>query len=127
MIRVRGSSFAGCSGWGSGGLAGGLVVAVGIEGEFAEQFAGGGVDDADVQVVDEHQDAGPGVGSAGADVVELAAVAEGELAVGVDPVGADAVVRAAAWAARRSFGPGGVDGAGVAVRWGRDRCGRWVL
>jgi hypothetical protein len=32
-----------------------------VEGEFAEQFAGGGVDDADVQVVDEQDDMGPGV------------------------------------------------------------------
>jgi len=42
-------------GFGPGGWAGGLVV----EGEFAEEFAGGRVDDPDVQVVDEHQDGGP--------------------------------------------------------------------
>ena len=30
------------------------------------QLAGGGVDDADVQVLDEHQDAGPGMGVADA-------------------------------------------------------------
>ena len=41
------------SGWGSGGLAGGLVVAGGVEGEVAEEFAGGGVDDAHVEVGDE--------------------------------------------------------------------------
>jgi len=35
------------------GFAGGLVVAVGVEDKFAEQFAGGGVDDAHVQVVGE--------------------------------------------------------------------------
>jgi hypothetical protein len=39
-----------------------------------------------VQVLDEHEDAGSGVGPADADVVELAGVAEGELAVGVDDV-----------------------------------------
>ena len=33
---------------GSGGSAGGLVVAAGVEGELAEQLAGGGVYDADV-------------------------------------------------------------------------------
>ena len=38
------------------GCAGGLVVAGGVEDQFAEEFAGGGVDDADVQVLDEHQD-----------------------------------------------------------------------
>ena len=73
--------FAGCSSRGSGWAAGGLVVAGGVEGEFAEEFACGGVDDADVEVLDEHQDAGSGVGPADADVVEAAAVAEGELAV----------------------------------------------
>jgi hypothetical protein len=31
--------------------------------EFAEEFAGGGVDDADVQVLDEEQDVGSGLGS----------------------------------------------------------------
>jgi hypothetical protein len=34
----------------SGGSAEGLVVPVGIEGEVAEELAGGGVDDAHVQV-----------------------------------------------------------------------------
>ena len=58
----------GSSSW----AAGGLVVAGGVEGQFAEEFAGGGVDDADVQVLDEQQDVGPGVGPADADVVELA-------------------------------------------------------
>src|ERR1035441_7721618 len=41
-------------------LAGGLVVPGRVEGEFAQEFAGGGVDDPDVQVADEHQDRGPG-------------------------------------------------------------------
>ena len=39
-----------CGSWWSSG---GLVVAGGVDGEFAEEFAGGGVDDADVEVVDE--------------------------------------------------------------------------
>jgi hypothetical protein len=42
-------SSAGCSGRGPGWAAGGLVVAFGVEGELAEEFAGGGVDDADVE------------------------------------------------------------------------------
>jgi hypothetical protein len=74
------------------GFAGGLVVAGGVEGQFAEELAGGGVDDADVQVADEQQDGGSGVGPADADVVELSAVAQGDGAVGVDQVAADAVV-----------------------------------
>jgi hypothetical protein len=35
------------------------LVALGcVEGELAEEFAGGGVDDADVEVLDEQDDAG---------------------------------------------------------------------
>ena len=78
--------------WPAWWAAGGLVVAVGVEGELAEELAGGGVDDADVQVLDEEQDAGSGVGPADADVVELSVVAEGNEPGGVDAVGADAVV-----------------------------------
>ena len=96
--------FRGWAGW----SAGGLVVAGGVEDEFAEEFAGGGVDDADVQVLDEEQDVGSGVGSADADVVEPAVGPEGDDAGVVDAVGADAVVNLA--------GPVGVVG-------GRDR--RW--
>src|SRR4051794_10569295 len=62
------SSFPGGSGW----SAGGLVVAGGVDGEFAQEFTGGGVDDADVQVLDQEQDVGFGVGSADADVVQAA-------------------------------------------------------
>jgi hypothetical protein len=47
-------------------LAEGLVVAGGVDGEFAEEFAGGGVDDADVEVVDQLQDGGSGVFGLGA-------------------------------------------------------------
>jgi hypothetical protein len=48
----------------------GLVVPGGVDGEFADEFCGGGVDDADFEVLDEHQDAGPGAGSSDADVVQ---------------------------------------------------------
>jgi hypothetical protein len=34
-----------------------LVVAVRVEDEFAQQFSGGGVDDADLAVLDEQDDA----------------------------------------------------------------------
>src|SRR5215471_7657456 len=83
------------SGWGSLWLAGGLVVAGRVEGQVAEQFAGGGVDDADVQVLDEQQDVGSGVGSADA-----------------DDVGADAVMGVGAPIAGGGLGPGGIRGGG---------------
>lgn len=80
------------SGWSSGWL----VVVSGVDGEFAEEFAGGGVDDADVQVLHEQDDAGSGVGSgvglADADGVEPALVAQGDLAALVDAVVVDAVL-----------------------------------
>jgi hypothetical protein len=69
-----------------------LVVAVGVDGELAKDFAGGGVDDADVEVLGEDQDAGSGVGSADADVVQAAVDAQGDGAAGVDDVFADAFV-----------------------------------
>jgi hypothetical protein len=83
---------AGRSGGWPGWPAGGLVVAGGVEGELAEEFAGGGVDDADVEVLDEQGDVGSGVGPAGADVVEAAGVAQGEGAGLADDAGADPVV-----------------------------------
>jgi len=76
---------------GSGGSAGGLVVAGGVEDQLAQEFAGGGVDDSDVEVLDEDQDVGSGVGSPDADVVQAAGVAEGDHAGGVDPVAAHPV------------------------------------
>ncbi len=74
----------------------GLVVAGGVEGEFAEELACGGVDDADVEVVNQDQDAGSGVGSPDADVVESPVVAQGEGTCFVDPVVTDAVVAVSA-------------------------------
>ena len=76
------------AGWPSGGL----VVAGGVEGQFAQEFAGGRVDNPDVQVLDKHQDGGPGVGSPDADVVQAAVDPEGEFAISIDPVAAHAVV-----------------------------------
>jgi hypothetical protein len=51
------------------GLLEGLVVAVGVEGEFADELAGVCVDDAYVLVGDEELDRSSFVGSADADVV----------------------------------------------------------
>ena len=69
-----------------------MVVPVGVDEEFAVELAGGGVDDADVQVVDEQDDVGSGVGSADADVVQAPGVAQGDAAGVVDAVVADPVV-----------------------------------
>jgi hypothetical protein len=70
----------------------GLVVAVGVEGELAEELAGFGVDDAGVEIGDEEVDALAGVCAAEADVAESAVVAQGDDPGGVDAVAADAVV-----------------------------------
>src|SRR5262245_64656228 len=71
---------------------GGLVAAFGVEGQLADDLAGGGVDDADVEVVDEEGDRGAGVGAADADVEQAPVVAEGDLAGLVDAVVTDPVV-----------------------------------
>jgi hypothetical protein len=83
----------------------------------------------DVQVLDEEQDAGSGVGSADADGVEPAAVAEGDLAGLVDAVGADPVVGVAAAVAGSDFRASGIRGGrGGLVRQGavRPRLGGWL-
>src|SRR5262249_43975680 len=78
-----------CGSWWS---AGGLVVAVRVDGQVAQGFSGGGVDDGDVEVLDEQDDVGSGVGSSDADVAEAAGDAEGDAAGFVDLVAADSVV-----------------------------------
>jgi hypothetical protein len=55
----------------------GLVVAGWVDDQLAQQFAGGRVDDADLEVLHEQQDRGSGVGSADADVVEVAVDPQG--------------------------------------------------
>ncbi|MEQ7011214.1 hypothetical protein ABN028_34095 [Actinopolymorpha sp. B17G11] len=97
-------------GGGSGRSSGGLVALGCVEDEFAEEFAGGGVDDADVEVLGEYEDAGSGVGSADADGVERSLVAQGDLAGFVDAVVAEAVVGVGVAAAGGGFGAGGVGG-----------------
>lgn len=67
-----------------------LVVAGGVEGELSDEFPGAVVDDADLEAVDEDDDAGSGEGSAEADVVESSGMAEGDAAVVVDGVGSEA-------------------------------------
>jgi hypothetical protein len=106
------SVLAGGSARGSGWPAGGLVVAGCVEGELAQEFAGGGVDDADAPVLDEQEDVGSGVGPADAEVVERAAVAEGDAAGLVDDVAADAVVGVGGAVAGGGFGARLVGGCG---------------
>ena len=49
-----------------------MVVAFWVDGEFSQEFSGDYVDDADVEVLDEQDGVGSGVGSADADVVHCA-------------------------------------------------------
>jgi len=72
------------------GCPGGLVVPGRVEGELPEELAGGGVDDPDLKVPGDQQDARPGVGSPGADVVQAAAGAQRDGPRGVDAIGPDA-------------------------------------
>jgi hypothetical protein len=53
-VQVRAIAFPRWAGWSSGGL----VVAARVDDQVAEELAGGSVDDADVQVVDEQDDVG---------------------------------------------------------------------
>ena len=77
---------------------------------MTEHFAGSGVDDPDVEVGDEEDDGGSGVGSSDADVVESAVVAEGHRAAVVDAVVADPVVGVGVVAGRGGCGAGLVGG-----------------
>ncbi len=63
-----------------------------VEDQFAEEFTGCCVADPDVEVLDEQDDAGSGVGSADADVVQSTVVAQGYGAGFVDAVVADSFV-----------------------------------
>ena len=65
------------------------------------------MDDPDVEVLDQQDDVGSGVGSPDADLVEPAVVAQGDLAGGVDAVAADPLVR------RDGAGGGGLGSGGV--------------
>ncbi|MBM2623797.1 hypothetical protein JIG36_50745 [Actinoplanes sp. LDG1-06] len=76
---------------GSGWSAGGLVALGGVEDELAQELPGG-VDDPDVEVLDQDQDVGSGVGSSDADGVELPVVAQGDFSGFVDAVVAEPFV-----------------------------------
>ena len=95
-----------------------MVVAGGIDDQLAEEFSGGGGDHPDVEIVDEKDDVGSGVGSSDADVVEPAADPQGDDAGVVDAVVPDPCVGVAvATAGRPRLGPVAVGrGGGGAVR-----------
>jgi hypothetical protein len=90
-VLGRGFVFAGSFG-AAGWFSGAVVAALRVDGQRADEFAGGGVDDADVEVVDEEQDVGSGMRSPDADVVELAIEPHRDLAGGIDAVASDAGV-----------------------------------
>ena len=95
------------------GCSGGLVVLGGVKDQLAEQFPGGGVDHADVQVLDEQDDVGSGVGAADAEVVQPAGDAQGDAAAVVDAVVPDPVVGVGVAAGGGlGLGEGAVDGRG---------------
>jgi hypothetical protein len=92
-----------------------LVVAGGVEGQFADEFAVVG-DDSDLEFVNDHEDVGAGPGASDSDVVQPAAVAKGEFAVAVDAVFSDSELFVDAdsspgWDGWWPGGPGGGGGA----------------
>jgi hypothetical protein len=84
-----------------------VVAAFGVDGEGSDDLAGGGVDDADVEVIDEEDDGGSVVASADGDVVELAVDAEADVAL-ADAVAADSELGADRLVAGAGFGSGRV-------------------
>ena len=88
----------------------GLVVTGWVKGEVSEEFAGLGCDDSDVEVGDQQGYGGVFVGSADADVVEPAVVAEGDGACFVDAVVADSEVDISTVVFGGCFGQPVVDG-----------------
>ena len=71
-----------------------MVVAGGVEDEFADQCSGVVVEHADVEVDDEHDDVGAAQVFGQPDVVQVAVVADGDDAGGVDAVVAYPVIGA---------------------------------
>jgi hypothetical protein len=105
-----------------GWSAGAVVAVVGVDGEVAEDLAGGGVDDAYVQVGDEQDDAGSGVVAADGDVVELSVDAQGDGAADGDAVVTDPEVGVAGAVGGAGFGAGRVgDGRGAGMGQGAVR------
>ena len=99
------------------------VVAVGVDVVAAEYAVAGFADDGDGGGGDQDQYRGAGVGAADAEVVQPAAVAQGEFAELVDGVVADAKVRGWGWPVGCGFGSGEVGRGGGGGRLaGRGGC-----
>ena len=99
-----------------------LVVVVGVDGVFGDDFAGSAMDDEGVGASNEEEDGIAGVGAADAEVVEFPGVADRDEAGGVDDVVADTPVPSGDVDGGFGFGKG-VVGLGVGVcrlreRWG---------
>ena len=95
---------------------GAVVAALWVDGEGADDLAGGGVDDADVWVVDEHDDAGSVEGSSESDVVHLAVDSQAD-ASGLDAVVADSELGVGVVVAGCGFGSCLVGDGGRGVVW----------
>ena len=70
-------------------LLSGLIVAGGVQGQFAQDLSGGCFGDDDVLFVDEHEDVFAGIGPSQPDVPQPACVAQRDLPGRVDAVHAD--------------------------------------
>ena len=93
-----------------------MVVPGGVEGEVAQDVAGGGVDDGDVVVVGQDEDAGSVVVASDSDVVQAAVDAQGDGSGLVDAVGAYSVVGVES-SCGVGFGAAGVDDCGGGSVW----------
>lgn len=91
--------------------AGVVVAAVGVDCECADYFAGCGVDDADVETGDEHDDAGSVEGSTESDVVHVACYAQAD-ASDVYPVVTDSELAVGGIDVWAGFWSGGVGNGG---------------
>lgn len=88
-----------------------MVSVFGVDGECSDDFAGGGVDDADVVAGDEHDDAGSVEGSPESDVVHLSVDAQADAAV-VDAVVSDSELGVGMVCSGAGFGACLVGGSG---------------
>ena len=85
-----------------------MEVAGGVQGQFADEFAGVALHDPDVEVVDEQGDRGSGQAAAQSEVVQVAVVAQRHGAALVNAVVADTAVWIDVGAGRGGLRAGGV-------------------
>ncbi len=87
-----------------------LVVAVGADGVFAEDFSGCGVADGGVVVVDQDEDGFADVGASDAEVADVAGVTDADFPVFVDFVGSGSPFVGVVCGRWGGFGEGRVGG-----------------